>query len=57
MNDEDVSGCANCSLPILSSDGKHIAWNIWCIDSGDYVRYDEFNVIDDAGYGFVKKIR
>lgn len=57
MNDEDVSGCANCSLPILSSDGKHIAWNIWCIDSGDYVRDDEFNVIDDAGYGFVKKIR
>ena len=55
MNDEDVSGCANCSLPILSSDGKHIAWNIWCIDSGDYVRDDEFNVIDDAGYGFVKK--
>ena len=55
MNDEDVSGCANCSLPILSSDGKHIAWNIWCIDSGDYIRDDEFNVIDDAGYGFVKK--
>lgn len=55
MNDEDVSGCANCSLPILSSDGKHIAWNIWCIDSDDYVRDDEFNVIDDAGYGFVKK--
>ena len=55
MNDEDISGCANCSLPILSSDGKHIAWNIWCIDSGDYVRDDEFNVIDDAGYGFVKK--
>jgi hypothetical protein len=55
INDEDVSGCANCRLPIWSSEGEHIAWNIWCIDSGDYVRDHEFNVIDDAGYGFVKK--
>lgn len=55
MNDEDVSGCANCSLPILSSDGERVAWNIWCIDSGDYVRDEKFNVIKDAGYGYVKK--
>ena len=51
MNDEDVSGCANCSLPVLSSDGSRTAWNIWCIDSGDYIRDGGFNIIKDAGYG------
>lgn len=55
MNDEDVSGCANCSLPVLSSDGSRTAWNIWCIDSGDYVRDGGFNIIKDAGYGYVKR--
>ena len=55
MNDEDVSGCANCSLPVLSSDGSRTAWNIWCIDSGDYIRDGGFNIIKDAGYGYVKR--
>lgn len=54
FNDEDVSGCGNCSLPILSSDGSRTAWNIWCIDSNDYVRDERYNVIGGAGYGFVQ---
>ena len=53
MNDEDVHGCGNYNLPILSSDGKHIAWNVWCIDSNDYVRDEKYNAIKDKGYGFV----
>lgn len=53
MNDEDVHGCGNYNLPILSSDGSRVAWNIWCIDSNDYVRNEEYKVIDGAGYGFV----
>jgi len=35
--------------------GKQIATNIGRIDSGDKVRDDEIKVIDDAGYGYVKK--
>lgn len=53
MNDEDVFGCCNCSLPVLSSDGSHTAWNIWCIDSNDYIRDEKHNQIQGAGYGYV----
>lgn len=53
MNDEDVHGCANCSLPILSSDGKRTAWNVWCIDSNDYFRDEQYRVVENMGYGFV----
>ena len=53
MNDEDVHGCGNCSLPIYSSDGSRVAWNIWCMDSNDYLRDENYNVIKHGGYGFV----
>ena len=53
MNDEDVHGCGNYNLPILSSDGMRIAWNVWCIDSNDYVRDEKYNAVKDKGYGFV----
>lgn len=54
FNDADVSGCANCSLPVMSSDGRRVAWNIWCMDSNDYIRDERHNVIEGAGYGFVQ---
>lgn len=53
FNDEDVFGCANNSLPILSSDGTRVAWNIWCVDSNDYMRDENYNEIEGAGYGYV----
>lgn len=36
-NEEDVYGCGNYSLPILSSDGKKTAFNLWMFDSNDYL--------------------
>lgn len=36
-NEEDVYGCGNYSLPVLSSDGKKTAFNLWMFDSNDYV--------------------
>ena len=30
----DVTGCGNYNLPILSSDGTRMAFNIYCLDSG-----------------------
>ncbi len=50
--DPDIYGCGNCNLPILSSDGKKTAFNLWLIDSGssnpdkevggyDYVHEDQ----------------
>lgn len=53
MNDEDVFGCGNYNLPILSSDGSHVAWNIWCMDSNDYIRDERHLVVKGAGYGYI----
>ena len=53
MNDEDVTGCGNCNIPVLSSDGTRTAWNIWCMDSNDYMRNPDHTVIEGAGYGYV----
>lgn len=38
--DPDLSGTANHNLPIYSSDGKSIKFNVWMLDTGTYV-YDE----------------
>ena len=52
-NEEEVTGCGNYSLPILSSDGKKVAWNVWCIDSNDYFRDENHTVVEGKGYDFV----
>lgn len=42
-----LSGCGTYNLPVMSSDGTRIKFNVWVFDSGDY---------DDEGYyGYVKK--
>lgn len=53
MNDEDVFGCANCSLPVLHSNSDKIAWNIWCVDSNDYIRQSDYSRPVDLGYDYV----
>lgn len=43
---EALSGCGTYNLPILSSDGSKVGFNVWVFDSNDY---------DDEGhYGYVK---
>lgn len=32
----DMHGCGTYNVPIYSSDGSHIAFNVWVMDSGDY---------------------
>lgn len=32
-----LSGCANHNLPVYSSDGKNIKFNLWMLDTGTYV--------------------
>ena len=32
----EITGCGNCNLPIYSSDGSRIAFNLWMIDSNMY---------------------
>ncbi len=38
--DPELHGCATHNLPILSSDGSKVAFNIWCFDSGGSI-HDE----------------
>lgn len=44
--DPEITGVGNCNLPVYSSDGKNIAYNLWIIDSN---MYDEEN----GGYDHV----
>ena len=53
MNDEDIFGCASCSIPILHSDSDKIAWNIWYVDSNDYIRQPDYSRPEDLGYDYV----
>ncbi len=46
---EDLHGCATGNLPIMSSDGKKIAYNLWLFDSGDYLPDEE-----GGGYDYVR---
>lgn len=48
--DPDIYGCGNCNLPILSSDGKKTAFNLWFFDSGAYNPDSEV-----GGYDYVRE--
>ncbi len=50
--DPALHGCATHNLPILSSDGKKVAYNLWFFDSGDYI-YNEDG--SRNGYDCVRK--
>lgn len=43
---EDVSGCGNYNIPIMSSDGSKMKYNLWFLDSNSY---DTVN----SGYDYV----
>ena len=35
--DEKLDGCCNFNIPVMASDGKRVAYNLWCFDSNDGV--------------------
>jgi predicted phosphodiesterase len=45
---DSVSGCGNYNVPIYSSDGDRLIYNLWMFDSGTY---DEVN----GGYDYIKQ--
>lgn len=54
LNDEDVFGCGNCNIPILAHDSDAVNWNVWCIDSNDYLRNDDYTLQENpSGYDYV----
>ncbi len=46
----ELHGCATHNLPIKSSDGKKVAFNLWLFDSGDYSVYQN----GERGYDCVR---
>lgn len=51
--DPSLHGCAIHNLPILSSDGEKIKFNIWLFDTNTYV-YDENDPTKRLGYDSVR---
>ena len=49
--DPALHGCATHNLPILSSDGTKVAFNLWMFDSGDYIDSGEY----EGEYDCVRK--
>lgn len=45
---EDLTGLCNYNLPIVSTDGQKIAYNLWFMDSNPYTPENE-----GGGYGYV----
>lgn len=41
--DPALHGCATHNLPILSSDGSKVAFNVWCFDSGGSIHDEDGN--------------
>lgn len=50
--DPDLTGCATHNVPILSSDGSKVAFNVWCFDSGGSYRDADGKWL---GYDWVRK--
>ena len=44
----DLEGCGTSNVPVRSSDGSRVAFNVWCLDSG---AYDQ----DIGGYDHVRE--
>ncbi len=50
--DPSIHGAGTHNLPILSSDGSNLAFNLWMFDCGDYV-YNSYG--EHLGYDWVRK--
>ena len=42
---EKLSGCGTYNIPVLSSDGKNIKFNLWVFDSGDYDKNGKYSCV------------
>lgn len=53
--DDSLHGFGNCNLPVLSSDGSDIAFNLWLIDSNMYHEDDGYDIVHDDQIEWYKK--
>lgn len=55
--DPSLHGCATHNLPIMSSDGSKVAFNLWLFDSGDYVNDENGNHKSASGITYYDCVR
>lgn len=48
----EIYGCGNCNIPILSSDKKSTAFNLWFFDSGSTLVYEDGS---RDGYDYIRE--
>lgn len=53
--DPALHGTATHNLPVLSSDGTKVAFNLWLFDSGDYIKDENGEWIEGKPYDCVRK--
>ena len=53
--DPSLHGCATHNLPILSSDGSKVAFNLWMFDSGDYMKDENGEWVEGKPYDCVRE--
>lgn len=42
-NEEEMYGAGNCHLPVYAKDSNDVLWNIWCVDSNDVRRNEDYS--------------
>ncbi len=52
--DEDLSGIGNYVLPVMTSDGSKIAFNVFGLDSGGYIDPPYKDIVNDGNYFYGK---
>ena len=53
---EALSGCGTYNIPVLSSDGEKVKFNLWVFDSGDYDEEGRYNCVKPDQIEWYKKI-
>ncbi len=51
----DLSGCGTYNIPVLSSDGEKVKFNLWVFDSGDYDQDGRYSCVKPDQIEWYKK--
>ncbi len=52
---EELSGCGTYNIPVLSSDGEKVKFNLWVFDSGDYDEEGRYSCVQADQIEWYKK--
>jgi 3',5'-cyclic AMP phosphodiesterase CpdA len=52
---EKLSGCGTYNIPVLSSDGEKVKFNLWVFDSGDYDKNGRYSCVKADQIEWYKK--